>query len=303
MIVGVGKAGTTSLFWYLSQHPEICASKVKETRYFAALAEGTGALPPIEEYAQHFRGCSDEPFVLEASPQYFHGGPAVIEALRATLERPRIVVSLRDPVTRLWSFYRFVKSRMGPLPESLPFADYVAESLRVREEGAARTEENRAYWALSGGFYVETLVPWLEAFGDDLRVVFFEHLAERPSAVVADLCRWLGIDERVAETLTYSVENRTMPIRSKALQRVALALNDERLLGRRRRLKAPLRKLYYAVNRKRGAERMPPEAARSLTELYRGSNAELGELLRSRGYRDLPAWVSGAVESAASPDR
>ncbi len=29
---GVGKAGTTSLFWYLSQHPEICPSGVKEPR-------------------------------------------------------------------------------------------------------------------------------------------------------------------------------------------------------------------------------------------------------------------------------
>ncbi len=57
IIAGVGKAGTTSLFWYLSQHPGICASDVKEIQYFTPLSEGDGVLPPLSEYARHFAAC------------------------------------------------------------------------------------------------------------------------------------------------------------------------------------------------------------------------------------------------------
>ena len=82
VIAGVGKAGTTSLFWYLSQHPDICASHEKEIRYFAALTEGGSELPPLESYAAHFRHCRGERYALEASPQYFHGGARVVAAVR-----------------------------------------------------------------------------------------------------------------------------------------------------------------------------------------------------------------------------
>jgi hypothetical protein len=34
IIAGAQKAGTSSLFWYLAQHPQICASDRKELRYF-----------------------------------------------------------------------------------------------------------------------------------------------------------------------------------------------------------------------------------------------------------------------------
>jgi Sulfotransferase domain len=292
IIAGLGKAGTTSLFWYLSQHPDICTSQVKEIRFFSAASEG-GALPPIEEYAAYFKHCGDRRFVMEASPQYFHGGPPVIEAIRRSLDRPRVVLSLRDPIDRLWSQYRFAKTRMGPLPGSMTFDQYVDRSLQVRREGRPLTPANQPYWHLSGGFYVEHISAWLDAFGDDLRVVFFEQLTVDPATVVVELCRWLEIDGSPASRFTYSVENKTEQFRSRLLQRAALALNSERLLGSRRRLKAPLRRLYYGVNRKPPREHMSDEARRILQREFGPANDELSETLRNRGYTDLPDWLAG----------
>lgn len=292
IIAGLGKAGTTSLFWYLSQHPEICTSQVKEIRYFSAAAAG-GTLPPIEEYASHFTHCGDRRYVMEASPQYFHGGAPVIEAIRRSLDRPRVVLSLRDPIDRLWSQYRFAKTRMGPVPGTMTFDQYVDRSLGIRRERQPLTPDNQPYWHLSGGFYVEHISAWLDAFGGDLRVVFFEQLADEPATVVVGLCRWLGIDEEPASRFTYSVENKTEQFRSGLLQRAALALNSERLLGSRRRLKAPLRRLYYGINRKPPREQMSDEARRILEAEFGPSNHALSEALRIRGYTDLPDWLAG----------
>ena len=78
------------------------------------------------------------------------------------------------------------------------------------------------------------------------------------------------------------------------LQRIALAANDERLLGGRRRLKDPLRRAYYALNRRAEPERMAPETRRSLEELFTPGNEALAQRLLRLGYDDLPNWLSTA---------
>ena len=273
VIGGVGKAGTTSLFWYLSQHPDICASDVKEIRYFIPLSEGDGSLGPIEEYAAHFGRCGAERHRLEASPQYFHGGGPVASAMRATLPDVNVIVLLRDPIDRLWSTFRFMRSRLADLPPGMTFEAYVEACRAVRDRREAYSAHNRLYWTIQGGFYDEHLDPWIDTFGERFRLVFFERMTPDPAATVRELSTWLGIDPAAADAITYSV------------------VNSERLLGGRRRLKEPLRKLYYVLNRRPEPDRMAPETRRGLEELFAPGNRALARRLRSLGY-DLPAWLT-----------
>jgi hypothetical protein len=298
IIAGVGKAGTTSLFWYLSQHPDICASKVKEIQFFTALTEGDGVLPPLSEYAKHFRPCEGERYRLEASPQYFHGGQTIVNAIRSSLDRPRVIVMFRDPIERLWSTFRFMRSRLADLPEGMTFEAYVAECRKVREGREPFSAANRLYWTIQGGFYAEYMEPWVAGFGGDFRVVFFEDLAASPEHATRDTCAWLGLDEAAATGITYSVENRTIQYRSKLMQKAALAANKEGRLGGHRRLKEPLRKLYYALNRKPEKERMSAATRRELEDLFAPGNAELAAQLRRLGYENLPAWLAGVGADA-----
>jgi len=53
LVIGAGKSGTTSLYQYLRQHPQIYMSPLKETRFFAVEGEN---LP--------FRGPADSRFTL-----------------------------------------------------------------------------------------------------------------------------------------------------------------------------------------------------------------------------------------------
>lgn len=297
LIAGVGKAGTTSLHWYLSQHPDVCASKVKEIGYFAPLVEGAGQLPPLEGYRAHFRACSTERYRLEASPQYFHGGARITRAIRDVLEAPKVIVMLRDPVERLWSQYRFMRSRLSDLPDDLSFEGYVERCLEVRRSHDRLGPESRRYWAVQGGFYVEHLDPWVETFGDDLRLVFSERLAAAPARVFSELCVWLSIDANIR--ISFTVENRTVPVRSRTLQRIALAANSERLLRGRRWIKAPLRKLYYAMNRPPATGGMSQETERMLRAEFAPGNRDLAERVSALGYRDLPDWLAATATDAS----
>jgi hypothetical protein len=117
-------------------------------------------------------------------------------------------------------------------------------------------------------------------------------MAADPAATVRGLSDWLGIDVDASASIAYSVENRTVPVRSALLQRLALVVNREGLLGSRRRLKEPLRKAYYAVNRKAEPERMAPATRRQLDELFAPGNDALARRLAGLGYTDLPGWLS-----------
>lgn len=290
LIAGVGKAGTTSLFHYLSQHPQICASAVKEPRYFRL--DDEEELEPIESYARLFAHCGAQRYVMEASPQYFKGGARSVDLIRATLDRPRVILMFRDPVTRMWSEYRFKKSRLT-IPAELTFDDYVARCEKVREAREPRTRENEAYYWLAGGAYVDHVGVWLDGFGDDLAVWFFEHLVRDAPGFVAHACGWLGIDDAPAASFNYSIENKTEEVRSRALQRLALSANKEGgALRNRRSLKAPLRRAYYRLNRQPNREQMSPGTRSHLQEMFSASNAALALELERRGRgADLPAWL------------
>lgn len=290
IMAGPGKAGTTSLFWYLSQHPSICPADVKEIRFFAPLTHGSGSTPPAKDYARHFNHCGTQQYRLEASPQYFHGGGVLIAAMRQMLGRPRIIITLREPVDRLWSIYRSLKVRRT-LPEQSTFESYVARCEEIHRTGEVLSLENRAYWTLSGQFYVDHVQTWLDAFGEDLKIVFFENLARSPADVVRDVCGWLRIDDTIVDSFSYTVENQTVANRSRILHRIALAANSEGVLRDRRRLKAPLRKAYYRINRMPQSETMSQETRRRLEETYAAANAHLARELRRRGYEDLPGWL------------
>jgi hypothetical protein len=250
-------------------------------------------LPPIESYARHFAACRNERFVLEASPQYFKGGPRSIELIREHLGRPRVIVMLRDPIARLWSEYRFRKSRLT-IPDTLTFDSYVDECERVQASGEPRTADNQAYYWLAGGSYADHIGPWLDAFGDDLAVWFFEDMAQNTPSFMRMAFQWLGIDDAPATSLNYSVENQTVEVRNRTLQRLALFVNrEEGPLRNRRSLKAPFRRMYYALNRQPHQERMPAETRDRLAWIFSESNAALATELRSRGRGDdLPVWLA-----------
>src|SRR5680860_1846194 len=65
LVAGVPKAGTGSLFAYLSQHPDICRADEKEVGYWNYYnpRRHSGAPPPLDDYRKHFAACGSRPTV------------------------------------------------------------------------------------------------------------------------------------------------------------------------------------------------------------------------------------------------
>ena len=291
LLAGIPKAGTSSLFSYLAQHPDICASKEKEPGYFSALIPAAGVLPPIDSYTRNFEHCSHATYVMEATPSYCYGGPRVINSVKEILGRPRSVLILRDPIERLWSAYTFQRS-LGNLPGISTFEDYIARCQHQRDSGTPfiiRSHLN----GLSIGFYGEYVPDWMEAFGSDVKVIFFEEMTRSPGSVVTGLCGWLSIDSDLAATFDYTPQNVTAHPRSTTLSRLAFGVKAKTDVVFRRLpfVRRALLATYRRVNTGAMHEMMDPDTKYRLEGLYRDSNRRVAEVMRAHGYENLPPWM------------
>ncbi len=198
LVVGAAKCGTTSLHYWLGQHPEIFVSKQKGLHHFAAdwLAKNSGGpgdkrhlkdmAVTWEQYLGHFREATSHRAIGDFSPSYFSWWPSR-EAIRARLGKPRIVLSLRDPVQKAFSQYTHL-IRDGR--ESLSFWD------ALQAEPERKAKGYGALWLYSeSACYAESTERFLEYFGpEDMRVYLFEEMIRDPQAALQGIFRFLGVD-------------------------------------------------------------------------------------------------------------
>src|SRR4030095_10149690 len=161
IIAGINKAGSTSLFHYLSEHPEIHGSRDKETCYFLPLLYDE-PLPSITRYEEQFDHIAGAGYRMEATPGYVIGGEKIASVISETLPGVRIIIILKDPADRLISFYKRKKATLQ-LPADLSFKEFVDRCYRL-DEKQVRLRENHLYSVLSTGAYVKFLEPWLQRF-------------------------------------------------------------------------------------------------------------------------------------------
>jgi hypothetical protein len=101
LVIGASKAGSTSLHFYLDQHPEICMSSPKETNFFTR----ESYMESLDWYMSCF---PDRPGLRgEASPKYatFPKYEHVPERIFALVPHVKLIYIVRDPVERAESHY------------------------------------------------------------------------------------------------------------------------------------------------------------------------------------------------------
>jgi hypothetical protein len=291
IIAGVSRAGTTTVFNALATHPQVCSSTTKETRYFQAVRYGE-PLAPLSEYQAYFRRYAGEPITMECTPDYVYGGAATAAAIKEVCG-PRIMIILREPISRLISFYRFMQARLQ-IPADMTLQQYVERCLAV-PDSAINQRANNVYTGLWGGQYARFLGEWQAAFPGRCDVYFFDDLIEDPAAVVADVCTHLGIDPRGADVRP-EPENTSAGYRSPAAQRLAaMAAKRSRALFRRYpAIYSRTRRIYEAVNQRAAAvEPVAQTARREVSAIYQPWNEQLAQQLRDAGHRSLPGWLAG----------
>lgn len=296
IIAGVNKAATTSLYAYLATHPDICASPVKELQYFLPLRYGQ-TLGSIEDYTQHFENCTAKRYRLEATGGYFYGGYPVAQAIQNTLDKPKVILVFREPISRLFSYYKFKKSTLE-LSETISFEQYIAQCQATSSE-EIKKRKNNVYWGIEGGFYANYIDAWLDTFSqDNLKILFFENLKKDTPYTLIEVCQWLNLPYTdFIDSLVLSTENKTVHYKNRFMQKAALTINwyGEKFWRTHPKIKRTLRNAYYKINGLSHTEQIAPETKVQLEILFQPYNQKLAHILRERKDLTLPDWLERSL--------
>jgi hypothetical protein len=292
IIAGTNKAGTTSLFQYLKDHPQVCNSRDKETGYFLPFRYGKQA-EPIEKYTEQFADYKGEKIIMEATPGYFYGGLPLANALQNTVQQNcKILIILREPVSRLISFYK-AKKKSLELDKNLDFNFYVNACLNLPESEIKKRENNKMT-GISSGYYVEYLDDWMNVFKNNLKITFFDDLHSDPKKFMIVLCNWLEIDAGYFKDFNFEIENKTYQYKSKVIQKMAVTVNIEaaRFWRKNPEMKKWIRRQYLKINQSDEQEMLDQETLNFVTSLFKPYNLRLKQFLISNGFNNLPKWLS-----------
>jgi hypothetical protein len=219
LIIGAQRSGTTSLFNYLVQHPDVLAPLGKEIHYFdLQYARGVKWYRGCFPYCRQLRGGL---MTLDATP-YYLPHPLAPQRAAQLLPQAKLIALLRNPVERALSHYQH---EFRGKRESLSFAEAIdkeAERLAGEEE---RLQSDPHYYSFNHhrytytrrGLYLEQLRRWARHFPrSQLLVLQSEWMFRDPAAAMAAAHRFLGLRphrlERYKPSTFYEAKyERAMP--------------------------------------------------------------------------------------------
>jgi hypothetical protein len=233
-IAGTGKAGTTSLYHYLQQHPQIYMSPIKEPCYFASeirpenlarshlrhirrmsrtlpqpLKDGRRArhfgwlVSEWDDYLKLFEGVQAETAIGEASVAYLWSESAAAN-IASRIPDAKIILILRDPSERAFSQY------LHQLTTGLAyssFREHIQKCMRNRE----RTISSY-YPLLEVGLYSQQIKRYLDLFPrNNIRIYWYEEAWKAPEPFLKDLFTFLRVDPTFAVNTSQRKLPRTAP--------------------------------------------------------------------------------------------
>lgn len=226
-IVGAPKSGTTSLYSWLSQHPNVFFPVHKEVHYFSHdLKESKRFIKDIDTYLKQYQSISNESQVLgDASVFYLYSSVAIPEILSFNPEA-KFIIMLRNPfemITSLHTQYLYTGNEViRNFDEAWENRDkrvsgyktrsYTEDPQLLNYEMVCRigTQLNRA---------LSTIPP------DQVRVIFLDDLKENAQSILSDVLSFLKLS---SFEFDLTIKNRATVRKSSFIHHLIKSLNQMR---------------------------------------------------------------------------
>lgn len=204
IIIGAEKCGTTSLYHYLNQHPEVYMSPEKEPCYYI-FKNGTPSILGSEinkdvflrtrikneqEYSKQFEGVNMQKAIGEASASYIYVKEAA-ENINNELPNAKLIVVLRNPVERAYSnFLHCIRRGVEPLRD---FNEYVQSHV---EQTRIKNKVGLVLYYIEKGFYFKYLSEYFQLMNkENIKVIVYDELKQNPEKVVETIFNFLGLNQ------------------------------------------------------------------------------------------------------------
>lgn len=297
LVIGAAKSGTSSLYMYLAQHPQIYMSPLKEPHFFAYDGETPDfrgppgikldinqAITDLEKYQRLFAKAAPHSQRGEASVVYLYE-PKAVERIRHYVPDAKLIAILRNPIDRAFSAYLHVlREGREPARDFIHALDM--EPARIRERWPI------LYRYVDAGRYAGQLDRYFQTFQpDQIRIYLYDDLRADPVAVTQDCFRFLGIDPAFVPDVSARYNESGLP-RSPFLYALLRGPQSLKRLRRTARMYLAGGRLHTTYVRLKSRNlvkpAIPAEASRRLKTIF---EPEISKLQNVIG-QDLSRWLS-----------
>jgi len=236
IIPGVPKSGTTSLYFYLEEHPEIVLSSEKEPYFFCGPIDNQ----KIADYKKLFVGKSGAKAIGESSVVYIYSKKAALRIKKMLGNNVKFIFVLRNPVDRTISAYLHMAKRNAdkrPIDRALHLAGATGEDILKQEKESIETslkkkdlilgkakhipdEPLQQFYYIRNSFYSMFIKEYFKLFPrENFLFIFTEDLKNKPVETIKKIENFLKVDNTfipkdlsVIHNVTY-VPDRSMKSR------------------------------------------------------------------------------------------
>jgi len=186
LVLGAPKCGTTSVYYYLKQHPDVYLCR-KEVHFFAhgdPLYQDI-AVQTWEDYLSLFDEAEDASAIGEVAVRYLYSETA-FRNIKKYLPEGKLMVLLRDPVERAFSHF-LMRFRTGGM---------VAKDGTIPSEEKIRKEFDEGKDYVERSLYYKHIKKYYEEFPSrNISVFLLEDIKSEPNETIKNIFKFIGVDE------------------------------------------------------------------------------------------------------------
>lgn len=290
IIAGSPKCGTTSIFNWLSDHPSVCPSSVKETYFLMDRdyplfrKENNFHKNGFDGYHGFFENCSStSSIIMEATPDYLYQETA-LNVIALMPNSTRVILIFRKPSDRVYSLFQFARNNVSVISKNITFTNFIDAVMNGDPQGIIR---NRPILknAIKHSQYIDWLEPWIEKMPDKISILLFEDMRQDPKIFMKNLSSSLGIDSSFFDSFDFSPKNKTYEVNNQSMHLIKKFISSTLPNGRYRKF---MSYFYRRINtgKPKAKSQDDIEALYNLDQYFSVYNDRLEELTGL----DLSKW-------------
>ncbi|MEX1053801.1 MAG: sulfotransferase domain-containing protein [Nitrosopumilaceae archaeon] len=203
LIIGVARSGSTSLYQYLIQHPDVGPALTKQIhffdRYFDRGIEWYKVCFPFIWNKFYRKNILKKNFVTGEATVHYIMHPLAPKRISKIIPNVKLIVMLRNPIDRAYSHY---KMEYDGKNETLSFEEAIKQEEKRLEGEFEKLERVENYFSLeyphhaylTSGIYIDQLKRWMQYFPkEQFLILKSEDFSHNPSVIYNQILEFLNL--------------------------------------------------------------------------------------------------------------
>ena len=281
LIVGAAKSGTTSLWQYLGQHPQIYMTQDIQSKELGYYCYHYGVKEKTK-YLEFFKDANSSQLIGESCHAYL-SSPESAELIFQDIPETKIIIILRNPIDRAYSLYNWMSANGYENAKNFETALNMEESRIFIPNFIQRNPQGfyMNYYYFRSGLYYEQVERYLKLFGKErCKIFIFEELNLDWKKGMNEIFSFLGVDNTFQPEI--KIHNESIRVRNAAIQfylRFKFRKKLKKIGFSDTTSTKIIKKLMRMNTRSTKPSKMNPETRSKLLEKYRPDIQKTSDLL------------------------